>query len=160
MLSNETPPCIPKRGQKKASVFSIEAVSILDVNLDNLSPAMTCNLTTGEKENHDLRDSGISITDHTNVNNFNICYEEFELRQHQQEMNISLSPSDVSPGLEHPPPIPPKISSLNSSFEQGASSTLERHANDSIQEATSVDNYSVPKSSTSEIKQLNSESPS
>ncbi|GJQ80996.1 hypothetical protein Trydic_g23425 [Trypoxylus dichotomus] len=63
-------------------------------------------------------------------------------------MNISSSPSDVSPKLENPPPIPPKSinSSFNTSFEQVGS--LERRRVEVPFEAPSPENYSIPKMKT------------
>lgn len=89
------------------------------------------------EDNHELRDSGISITDAANLNNFNHSnYEEFDLRAHQQEMNINASPQNGgSPKIENPPPIPPK-SSL------GFGGSLERHA---TMDLNSQESYSVPK---------------
>lgn len=61
----------------------------------------------------------------SSLNNFNAqnCYEEFDLRQHTSELNISESPLDqrnVASKEEHPPPIPPKVGgSLNSSLDLG-----------------------------------------
>ncbi|KRT79531.1 hypothetical protein AMK59_7369 [Oryctes borbonicus] len=144
----DTPPNIPKRGQKKStsSAFSIE--SMVDITLESVVVA-TNSLTVTEADHHDLRDSGISITDHSNLNNFNnTCYEDFDLRAHQQEMNISSSPSDISPKLENPPPIPPKSinSSFNTSFEQMGS--LERRRVEVPFDAPSPENYSIPKMKT------------
>ncbi|XP_044271519.1 dedicator of cytokinesis protein 3 isoform X2 [Tribolium madens] len=100
----ETPPNIPKRGQKKSSSL---------VGPEGFAPA-DCELTPDS-----LRDSGISMSENSNLNNLNnTCYEDFDLKGHQQEMNISGSPFEESPKLENPPPIPPKSSvSLNSSLE-------------------------------------------
>lgn len=105
----DVPPNIPKRGQKKSFVGA-----------EGLVP-VDCELTPDS-----LRDSGISMSENTNLNNLNnTCYEDFDLKGHQQEMNISNSPFEESPKLENPPPIPPKSSSsLNSSLELTGS--LER----------------------------------
>nr|XP_022902417.1 dedicator of cytokinesis protein 3 isoform X2 [Onthophagus taurus] len=149
---NDVPPNIPKRGQKKStsSVFSIE--SMVDITLDNTSlSVLTNNLAVTEGEQHDLRDSGISMSmsDQASLNNFNnTCYEEFDLRAHQQEMNISTSPGNVSPKLENPPPIPPKglNSSLNSSFELiGSLERANRKDTVVVDTTPSPENYSVPK---------------
>ncbi|XP_008198391.1 dedicator of cytokinesis protein 3 isoform X2 [Tribolium castaneum] len=94
---SEPPPNIPKRGQKKSLVGAAET---------------ECELTPDS-----LRDSGISMSENSNLNNLNnTCYEDFDLKGHQQEMNISSSPFEGSPKLENPPPIPPKAS-LSSSLE-------------------------------------------
>ncbi|KAF2896229.1 hypothetical protein ILUMI_09945 [Ignelater luminosus] len=161
--NNEPPPNIPKRGQKKlsaTSIFSIE--SIVDISLEDSnhdshlgssSNSLTLSTTHAEPDNHDLRDSGISITDNSHLNNFNhTCYDEFDLRTHQQEMNINASPQEFSPKIENPPPIPPKAmlglhSSLNSSFDMGGGAgSLERKPKkEGSVEVTSPGNYSVPK---------------
>lgn len=87
------------------------------------------------EDSHELRDSGISITDAANLNNFNnhSAYEEFDLKAHQQEMNINVSAE--SPKIENPPPIPPK-SSLGS-----FTGSLERAGGD----LSGHESYSVPK---------------
>lgn len=128
--SSEQIPTVPKRTQKKStpSSCSIEYVA-LDQDGDSIS--------NHTEDNHELRDSGISITDAANLNNFNNSnYEEFDLRAHQQEMNINASPQNGgSPKIENPPPIPPK-SSL------GFGGSLERHATIDL---NSQESYSVPK---------------
>lgn len=152
-LPNEPPPNIPKRGQKKqsssSSIFSID--SIVDIALEDQDNVITTSMNTfsltvqSDVEEHDLRDSGISMTDHTNLNNFNnTCYEDFDLRAHQQEMNINVSPQESSPKTENPPPIPPKCSfgSLSSSLDGGG--TLERKTG-SVDGIECPENYSVPK---------------
>ncbi|XP_065173337.1 dedicator of cytokinesis protein 3 isoform X2 [Atheta coriaria] len=151
-LPTDPPPNIPKRGHKKStpSVFSIE--SIVDIALEEsseMSNSTNC-LNQLEAEDHDLRDSGISVTDHANLNNFNnTCYEDFDLRTHQQELNITPSGGDKSPKMENPPPIPPKFgtSSLGSSTE--FSGSLERKRADSIASVGDVvvnaENYAIPK---------------
>ncbi|XP_017786650.1 PREDICTED: dedicator of cytokinesis protein 3 isoform X2 [Nicrophorus vespilloides] len=157
---SEQPPNIPKRGHKKStpSVFSID--SVVDIALEDTQlNSSTNSLTHTEPSEHDLRDSGISMTDHSNhLNNFNnTCYEEFDVRLHQQDMNINASPNDRSPKAENPPPIPPKSnlnSSLNSSFEFTGS--MERKRGDSGLEMASPDNYSVPKLKTEEKEQNDS----
>lgn len=161
--NNEPPPNIPKRGQKKlsaTSIFSIE--SIVDISLEDSnhdshlgssSNSLTLSTMHADPDNHDLRDSGISITDNSHLNNFNhTCYDEFDLRTHQQEMNINASPQEFSPKIENPPPIPPKAmlglhSSLNSSFDMGGGAgSLERKPKkEGSVEVTSPGNYSVPK---------------
>lgn len=93
-----------------------------------------------EPDAHDLRDSGISMTDHSNLNNFNnTCYEDFDLRMHQQEMNINSSPNEGSPKIENPPPIPPK-STLNASFVELTGSLARK-----TEGVTSPENYCTPK---------------
>ncbi|XP_031345086.1 dedicator of cytokinesis protein 3 isoform X3 [Photinus pyralis] len=149
---SEPPPNIPKRGQKKLSTTSIFSIdSIVDISLEDLNPDITAAITTQpEPDGHDLRDSGISITDNSHLNNFNnTCYEEFDLRTHQQEMNINSSPQEFSPKMENPPPIPPKATlglqlSLNSSFDLGSGS-LERKPKPAEADVSSPGNYSVPK---------------
>lgn len=101
-----------------------------------------------DADGHDLRDSGISITDSSHLNNFNhTCYEDFELRTHQQEMNINSSPKESSPKLENPPPIPPKVAiSVINNTEVGGGGSLDRKPKkDSFLDVTSPGNYSVPK---------------
>lgn len=157
-MINEPPPNIPKRGQKKqlssTSIFSIDSIvdiSLEDSNHDSQLGSSSYSLTTQtESENHDLRDSGISITDNSHLNNFNnTCYEDYDLRAHQQEMNINVGSQECSPKIENPPPIPPKAvlglqSSLNSSFESGGGS-LERKSKQFECEFNTPGNYSVPK---------------
>lgn len=126
---------------------------MVDIALENANlVASTNSLSVTETEHHDLRDSGISMTDHSNLNNFNnTCYEDFDLRAHQQEMNISSSPSDVSPKIENPPPIPPKAinSSFNTSFDQIGSLERRRVASgEGGFDTPSPENYSVPKMKT------------
>lgn len=97
------------------------------------------------EDNHELRDSGISITDAANLNNFNnhSAYEDFDLKAHQQEMNINVSPQEGdSPKIENPPPIPPK-SSLG--FAGSFTGSLERHAGGGGGDLNSHESYSVPK---------------
>lgn len=104
--------------------------------------------STSDSENHDLRDSGISMSDHSTLNNFNnSSYEDFDLNAHQQEMNIHASPiEDGSPKIENPPPIPPKSNvSLNSSFEFGGSLERKRGEIAVLESASTAENYSVPK---------------
>lgn len=95
-LPSEIPPNIPKRCQKKSqasSIFSID--SIVDISLDD-SGEMQGPSQTDPYEHHDLRDSGISITDQ-NLNNFNnSSYEEYELRPHL-EFNINMNQNDLRP---------------------------------------------------------------
>ncbi|XP_074036384.1 dedicator of cytokinesis spg isoform X2 [Leptinotarsa decemlineata] len=141
-VPTDTPPNIPKRGQKKStpSICSMEYIG-----LEDSASQDTSNLTT-RIDNHDLRDSGISMTE-TQLNNFNnTCYEDFDLRSHQTEMNINASPPEESPKIENPPPIPPKssLSSLNSSLDLGNS--LERpKRREATEIVTPPENYSLPK---------------
>lgn len=85
-----------------------------------------------DDDEHELRDSGISVSDAANLNNFDHpYYEEFDLRAHQQDvLNISAQETEGAIKAEYPPPIPPK------SFAAGS---LERHA------TIDQDSYSVPK---------------
>lgn len=82
---------------------------------------MECELTPDS-----LRDSGISMSENSNLNNLNhACYEDFDLKGHQQEMNISTSPYEDTEREENPPPIPPK-SSLGASSSLELTGSLER----------------------------------
>lgn len=113
--SVEPPPNIPKRGPKKSSIG--DSLTVLTDSCQELSP-------------DSLRDSGISISDHTNLNNLNHAYyEDFDLKNHQQEMNISNNGHDDSPKEENPPPIPPKTSLNTSSIETGS---LDRKKNNNV----------------------------
>lgn len=160
------PPNIPKRGQKKinGNVINSDTATIQQQQKE-LNTKSNCSgyLLCADADKNDLRDSGISVSDQSNLNNFNnvTCYEDFDLNSHQQEMNISTNCCDNSLNIESPPPIPPKSNiSLNSSFDFGNS--LERKKNDhhSVLEsgsgnitntnitatATTTENYSEPKS--------------
>ncbi|KAJ8941123.1 hypothetical protein NQ318_007705 [Aromia moschata] len=109
-LPNETPPNIPKRNQKKStpSICSMEYLTLDDSTQETNLVTSTNNLTT-QVDSHDLRDSGISMTEN-HLNNFNnTCYEEFELRSHQTEMNINTSPHEDSPKEENPPLYPQSL---------------------------------------------------
>lgn len=156
------PPNIPKRCSKKnqaSSIFSID--SIVDISFDETSTIdghVTNNLSVHHTDvhnngHHDLRDSGISITENSNLNNFNnICYEEYDLRPHAMlEMNINTSPPPpamMSPRLENPPPIPPK-STLGGGHQLGdGTSSLERHRHTDSGvsvERGNPENYSIPR---------------
>ncbi|XP_049823045.1 dedicator of cytokinesis protein 3 isoform X2 [Aethina tumida] len=120
-LSNsEAPPCVPKRTQKK----STPSMCSMDFTPEDMQEnAFVQAAATTTEDNSDLRDSGISMTEvNTNLNNFNnSCYEEFELRGHQ-EMNINSSPSEAL--QESPPPIPPKCAQL--AHTDDATNSLER----------------------------------
>lgn len=137
-LSNsEVPPCVPKRTQKK----STPSMCSMDFTPEDMQEnAFVQAAATTTEDNSDLRDSGtlqfrqspltltnyklgISMTEvNTNLNNFNnSCYEEFELRGHQ-EMNINSSPSEAL--QESPPPIPPKCAQL--AHTDDATNSLER----------------------------------
>lgn len=135
------PPNIPKRGQKKNNILNNDTTTHVNMKSNN----SLCANTQIESDNHDLRDSGISMSDQSNLNNFNnTCYEDFDLHLHQQEMNINSSPNAESPKAESPPPIPPKSNlSLNSSFDFGNS--LERKKSDNTLLEVTADNYSEPK---------------
>lgn len=80
------------------------------------------------------------------LNNLNACYEDYELRTHQTEMNINSSPPEEGAEPENPPPIPPKSglagNSLNSSLDLGS---LERPKRREISDVASPENYSLPK---------------
>lgn len=105
----EIPPNIPKRGQKKS------------MSLVGVEGFIECELTPDS-----LRDSGISMSENSNLNNLNhACYEDFDLKGHQQEMNISTSPYEDTEREENPPPIPPK-SCLGASNSLELSGSLER----------------------------------
>lgn len=140
-LSNVSPPNIPKRGQKKSpvssGVFNIE--SIVDISLGEGAVPSQDSFIGPMEESYDLRDSGISVEDNLHLNNFNnTCYEDFDLRLHQQEMNIV---SQDSPKIENPaapPPIPPKTA-MSLSAEVDSSDRRTRP------DIISPDNYSVPK---------------
>lgn len=111
----EVPPNIPKRGQKKStsSLVGPENIASGECGFE-LTP-------------DSLRDSGISMSENSNLNNLNnTCYEDFDLKSHQQEMNICSSPFGESPKeAENPPPIPPK-SSLVCSSSLELTGSLER----------------------------------
>lgn len=147
-FSGDQPPNIPKRCQKKAhaaSIFSID--SIVDISLDDNIPESASN--HGEvhyTDHHDLRDSGISITENSNLNNFNnISYEDYELRP-QLEMNINSSPPVSSPQFDNPPPIPPKSSSGNQNSEGNLGSTHQRNDSGvSVDRVAPPENYSIPR---------------
>lgn len=112
--------------------------AVLATSAQNLSVS-----STQVDENHDLRDSGISMTENTNLNNFNHSnYEDFELRVHQQDMNINASPQEGSEQPENPPPIPPK-SSLG--FASCLQTSFEFRSSDVKEGGDSSENYSVPK---------------
>lgn len=133
---SEQIPTVPKRTQKKSTPSSSCSIEYVALEQDGDS------LNNHIDDNHELRDSGISITDATNLNNFNnhSNYEEFDLKAHQQEMNINVSPQgSESPKIENPPPIPPK-SSLG--FAGSFTGSLERHATVDL---NSHESYSVPK---------------
>lgn len=163
-LPNDVPPNVPKRGQKKStpSICSAEYLPLDDPAMAAPSSSEGDLATSATSfgavtvDTRDLRDSGISMNEtRSSLNNFNThgCYEDFELRPHPAELNISASPQDgtsASPKEEHPPPIPPKIGgSLNSSLDLGGS--LERpprrkdlaNANPDI--ISPPENYSLPK---------------
>lgn len=147
-LPNEIPPNIPKRSQKKSasSLGHIDYLPLEGTPSDgNVSLSSTNGLTT-QIGNHDLRDSGISMTE-PQLNNFNVCYEDFELRGggggQQTELNINSSPPEEDePQLENPPPIPPKS---NLSFSMDLNSSLERPKRRTNSDVTSPENYSQPK---------------
>jgi hypothetical protein len=136
-FSSEAPPNIPKRGQKR-STSSL-------VGPDGFAAATECGY---ELTPDSLRDSGISMSENSNLNNLNnTCYEDFDLKSHQQEMNISSSPFEESPKMENPPPIPPKSSlacssSLNSSLELTGS--LERKREAAPAEGSTPDDDAAP----------------
>lgn len=145
-LPNEIPPHIPKRGQKKSISLSNNDYLPLDGSPSDgsLSLSSSNGLIT-QIENHDLRDSGISMTE-PQLNNFNACYEDFELRGgggHPTELNINSSPPDENDTqIENPPPIPPKS---NLSFSMELNSSLERPKRRTNSDVTSPENYSQPK---------------
>lgn len=122
-LDQQQAPDVPKRTQKKSTPSSVCSIEYVALEQTDTPETTTSNLVTPADENHDLRDSGISMTENANLNNFNHTnYEDFDLRAHQQEMNINVSPQGESPKIENPPPIPPKSSlgfsgSLQTSFE-------------------------------------------
>lgn len=156
LLTELQPPNIPKRGQKKSlGNITVENSLILQNFKENSKSNSITNSHSDSivVDDHDLRDSGISMTDQSNLNNFNnTCYEDYELNSHQQEMNINSSPNEgaVSPKTESPPPIPPKSNlSLNSSFDFGGGS-LERRKPDNnattvLLDGNNAENYSEPK---------------
>lgn len=82
------------------------------------------------------------------LNNFNACYEDFDLRGGgggglQTELNINASPPEEDgTQIENPPPIPPKS---NLSFSMDLSSSLERPKRRTNADVTSPENYSQPK---------------
>lgn len=82
----------------------------------------------------------------TQLNNFNVCYEDFELRGSgglQTELNINSSPPEEGDHpIENPPPIPPKA---NLSFSMELNSSLERPKRRTNSDVTSPENYSQPK---------------
>ncbi|KAJ8981636.1 hypothetical protein NQ317_000864 [Molorchus minor] len=87
-------------------VTHMEYLTLEDSTSETSLAVSTNNLTT-QVDSHDLRDSGISMTE-THLNNFNnTCYEEFEIRCHQTEMNINTSPhEDSSKRRESASPFP------------------------------------------------------
>lgn len=102
-----------------------------------------CLLTAQNDDSHDLRDSGISISEHAHMNNFNnSSYEEFDLRAHQQEMNIVQSPPKEFT-KSNPPPIPPKCSYIGSSSSSGGLDADIKK--DNFGNIVSPENYSIPK---------------
>ncbi|XP_018335626.1 dedicator of cytokinesis protein 3 [Agrilus planipennis] len=148
------PPNVPKRGQKKqspSSIFSID--SIVDISLDDPSHdnngvvrISTSTVIESTETNHELRDSGISISDgpSNHLNNFNSsCYEYFDLRVRQQQQELNINPGTScaqEEGPDGPPPIPPKVNvSLNNSNSEG-NSQEKRESGVEV-----VENYSVPK---------------
>lgn len=82
------------------------------------------------------------------LNNFNVCYEDFELRGgagggQQTELNINSSPpTEDGAQLENPPPIPPKS---NLSFSMELNASLERPKRRTHSDVVSPENYSQPK---------------
>lgn len=122
----------------------------LDDSTPDANLATSANNLTTQVDSHDLRDSGISMTEN-HLNNFNnTCYEEFDIRTHQTEMNINNSPHEDSPKIENPPPIPPKLSlassSLNSSLDLGSSlERPKRRENATSDIVTPPENYSLPR---------------
>lgn len=140
-LFNDPPPNIPKRGQKKSpvssGVFNIE--SIVDISLEEGSSPSQDSCNGPMEENYDLRDSGISVEENnSHLNNFNnTCYEDFDLRLHQQEMNIVSQDSPKTENPSVPPPIPPKAAvSVGAEVD-----SLDRRMR---REEVLPDNYSVP----------------
>ncbi|KAK9889845.1 hypothetical protein WA026_007208 [Henosepilachna vigintioctopunctata] len=143
-FSSDTPPNVPKRAQKKStpSLTSVECIALDEISQESASISSSNALMPCQTDDpHDLRDSGISMSEHTPLNNFNnISYEEFDLRAHQQEMNIVQSPpKDCSKG--NPPPIPPKCSVTGSS---NASLDIETKR-DNLGNVVNQENYSIPK---------------
>ncbi|XP_066149763.1 dedicator of cytokinesis protein 3 isoform X2 [Euwallacea fornicatus] len=140
----DTPPNIPKRGQKK-SVYGMEYLPIDDktssLEGDNLGGGVAA------ADTKEFRDSGISINENGALKNFNShanCYDEFELRSQSAEVNISGSPSERSDA--NPPPIPPKIGgSLNSSLDLGERPKSEDVTSSNPDILTPPENYSEPK---------------
>lgn len=122
----------------------------------------TSSLTAAPADDvHDLRDSGISMSDNANINNFNnASYEDFDSRTKQQDMNISnnMPPGGGDEKLENPPPIPPK-SGVSFGGGGGGGSSLERRQQRSLGSSENVqasdiltppENYSFPKMTISE----------
>uniref|UniRef100_A0A6P7GBE9 Dedicator of cytokinesis protein 3 n=1 Tax=Diabrotica virgifera virgifera TaxID=50390 RepID=A0A6P7GBE9_DIAVI len=144
-LPNENPPNIPKRSQKKStqSMCSVEYFPLEDSTQETNLVTSTNSLST-HVDSHDLRDSGISMTE-PQMNNFNnASYEDYDFRTNQSEMNINSSSSPKAEN-ENPPPIPPKssLSSLNSSFDLGGS--LERpKRREEVDVLSPVESYSYP----------------
>ncbi|CAH1968130.1 unnamed protein product [Acanthoscelides obtectus] len=150
-LHNEAPPNIPKRGQKKStpSMCSFEYLTLDDststseVNLTACSGSLTTQV-----DGHDLRDSGISMTEPQSTSFNTTCYEDFELRSQQPMPGEPVD--EEAKGEENPPPIPPKCS-VNSSLD--LSGSLERRkkpGENSIRNCeddivTPPENYSFPK---------------
>ncbi|KAJ8929041.1 hypothetical protein NQ314_018310 [Rhamnusium bicolor] len=122
----------------------------LDDSAQETNLVTSPNNLTMQVDSHDLRDSGISMTEN-HLNNFNnTCYEDFDLRSHQTEMNINNSPHEDSPKIENPPPIPPKSclasTSLNSSLDLGSSLERPRRRDNTTSDiVTPPENYSLPK---------------
>lgn len=147
-ITSEIPPNIPKRGQKKStpSICSVDYLPLDEAQQESSLATSTNSLST-HVDSHDLRDSGISMTEPP-LNNFNTAsYEDYDFRTNQSEMNINSSSSSTSPKIENenPPPIPPKssLSSLNSSFDLGGS--LERpKRREEIDVLSPVESYSFP----------------
>lgn len=144
-FSNEPPPNIPKRGQKKStpSICSIDYTDEQTASFEGHLAASTNSLTI--EDVNDLRDSGISMSDNANINNFNnSAYEEYDLRTKQQEMNIS----NVQEGekVENPPPIPPKSGiAFGGSLERRQRSLGESENVDGSEILSPPENYSFPK---------------
>ncbi|XP_066246456.1 dedicator of cytokinesis protein 3 isoform X2 [Euwallacea similis] len=140
----DTPPNIPKRGQKK-SVYGVEYLPIDDktsaLEGDNLGGGVAA------ADTKEFRDSGISINENGALKNFNShanYYDEFELRSQPTEVNVSGSPSEKSDA--NPPPIPPKIGgSLNSSLDLGERPKSEDVMSSNPDILTPPENYSEPK---------------
>ncbi|KAL1512882.1 hypothetical protein ABEB36_002392 [Hypothenemus hampei] len=153
-LPNDTPPNIPKRGQKKStpSICSVEYIPLDDrpnvqPGPDDLITSSSSGFGMVQSDIKDLRDSGISINDTgSNTNHFNAhnSYDDYELRSH----NTEDSPADQR-DEDHPPPIPPKNGgSLNSSVDLGGNiGSLERPSSTGLKSSESnvPENYSFPK---------------